>query len=104
MQSITRRVFTPLRGSVFPSACVCRDTRAAFYREELLKHQRCLDQQREYFSEQAIRQVECALQKLLNQLDTLCRHHDCDRVMSGFLKKFDIVTRLSAFDENVRLQ
>src|SRR5262245_31788275 len=103
MTSTTRRVFTSLGRSDFPSACVCRLTRADFYREELLKHQRCLERQREYFSEQAIRQVEGALEKLLNRLDALCCHHDCDKVMSAVLRKFDIVTKVSALDETVRL-
>ena len=77
-------------------------TRAEFYREELLKHQRCLERQREYFSAQAIRNVETALQSILSRLDTLCCHQDCDRMMSTLLKKFDLVTRLSAWDEHGR--
>ena len=32
-----------------------------FYREEFIKHQRCLQEQREYFSSQAIESVESAL-------------------------------------------
>ena len=32
-----------------------------FYREEFLKHQRCLQQQRAYYSERAITDVEAAL-------------------------------------------
>jgi hypothetical protein len=81
------------------AACLPLFTRAEFYREELLKHQRCLERQREYFSEKAIQQAECALESILARLDTLCRHQDCDKVMSVLLKKFDLVTRLSAWDE-----
>src|SRR5262245_18787527 len=82
------------------AACFPEVSRAAFYREELLKHQRCLERQREYFSEQAIHGVEYALQSILSRLDTLCCRRDCDKVMSALLKKFDIVTRLSAWDEH----
>jgi hypothetical protein len=86
----------------FAAACFPRATRAEFYREEFMKHQRCLDRQREYFSEQAIHGVEHALQRILARLDTLCRHQDCDRVMSDLLRKFDLVTRLSEWDEHGR--
>ena len=43
-------------------------SRSNFYREEFLKCQRCLEQQREYYSESAISDVEQALRKVLNQL------------------------------------
>jgi hypothetical protein len=86
------------------SGCVPpRTTRAEFYREEFLKHQRCLDRHREYFSEQAIHDVEHALQKILARLDALCRHQDCDEVISAMLKKFDLVTRLSTWDDRGRI-
>jgi hypothetical protein len=74
-----------------------------FYREEFLKHQRCLERQREYFSEQAIQGVEGALQAILGRLETLCRQQDADRVLSTLLKKLDTVTRLSAWDDHGRL-
>jgi hypothetical protein len=87
----------PPTGAVPP-----RSTRADFYREEFLKHKKCLERQREYFSAQAIHDVEHALQNILARLDTLCRHQDCDEVMSTLLKKFDLVTRLSAWDDSGR--
>jgi hypothetical protein len=71
-------------------------SRSDFYREEFLKHRRCLERQREYFSERAISEVECALSRILSQLDQLCCQEDVDRRVSEMLKQFDIVTRLSS--------
>ena len=63
-----------------------------FYREEFVKCQRCLEQQREYYSESAISDVEQALRKVLNQLDHLCTTSDADQVVSRLLRQFNIVT------------
>jgi hypothetical protein len=82
------------------AACLPQVHRAEFYREEFLKHQRCLDRHREYYSAEAIHSVEHALCNILARLDTLCRHRNCDEVISGLLRKFDRVTRLSAWDDH----
>ncbi len=37
-----------------PSSALPQGLRIEFYREELIKHQRCLQRQREYYSERAI--------------------------------------------------
>ena len=42
-----------------------------FYREEFLKHHKCLQAQREYYSAQAIQNVETALLKIIADLDRL---------------------------------
>jgi hypothetical protein len=68
-----------------------------FYREELMKHQRCLRRQREYYSEGAYTSVEQALVRLLSQLDQLCRSKDVAQVMGHLLRQFDVVTNLSAW-------
>jgi hypothetical protein len=70
-----------------------------FYREEFVKHHRCLQQHRPYFSEDAITDVEAALTKILGQLEQLCSKADADKVVSTLLKKFDIVTGLSAWSD-----
>ena len=70
-----------------------------FYREEFLKCQRCLDQQREFYSEHAISEVEKALTRVMGQLDRLCAHADADKVVSRLLQQFDTVTRLSAWSD-----
>ena len=44
---------------------------AEFYREEFLKHHRCLQQQRPYYSEGAITDVEAALTRIMSQLEQL---------------------------------
>lgn len=68
-----------------------------FYREEFVKHQQCLDAQREYFSERAIRSVEDALGRIISEIDTLSHKDDADVVVARLLKEFDVVTRLSAW-------
>lgn len=70
-----------------------------FYREEFLKHQRCLQEQREYYSPQAIRTVEAALVRIIAQLDKLSVKEDAHLVVAGLLKEFDVVTRLSAWSD-----
>ena len=72
---------------------------ADFYREELLKHRQCLEQQREYYSEQAITGVDAAIARILNQLEHLCAKDDAPQVMSTLLRKFDVVTGLSAWSD-----
>lgn len=70
-----------------------------FYREEFVKCQRCLDQQREHYSERAIQDVEQALTKVMAQLDTLCSDADANQVVSQLLRQFDLVTGLSAWTD-----
>jgi hypothetical protein len=70
-----------------------------FYREEFMKCQRCLEQQREYYSESAISDVEQALLKVMAQLDRLCTTADADEVVSKLLRQFDVVTGLSAWTD-----
>ena len=71
-----------------------------FYREELAKHRRCLEQQREYYSEKAIDDVEAALTRLMSQVDHLCRRENGDQLVSRLLRKIDGVTRLSAWTDD----
>jgi hypothetical protein len=70
-----------------------------FYREEFVKHHRCLQQQRPYYSESAITDVETALDKILSQLDALSAQDNASQVVSSLLKKFDVVTGLSAWSD-----
>jgi len=64
-----------------------------------MKCQRCLEQQREYYSERAISDVERALTKVISQLDRLCTKNDADKIVSQLLRKFDVVTGLSAWTD-----
>lgn len=68
-----------------------------FYREEFLKHRRCLEEQREYYSDGAIIPVEAALTRIISQLDHLSAKQDADEVVSRLLRKFNVVTRLSSW-------
>ena len=70
-----------------------------FYREEFLKHRKCLAQQREYYSERAITDADGAITKVLDELEHLCVRDDADQVMSSLLRKFDVVTNLSAWSD-----
>lgn len=70
-----------------------------FYREEFVKCQRCLDQQREYYSETAISDVQQALTKVMSQLDRLCAKADADEIVGRLLRQFDVITGLSAWSD-----
>jgi hypothetical protein len=72
---------------------------ADFYREEFLRHRRCLAHQREYYSEQAITEADAAIARILAKLEQLCSKEDADQLMSGLLRKFDCVTGLSAWSD-----
>jgi hypothetical protein len=70
-----------------------------FYREEFVKHHRCLQEQRPYFSDSAITDVETALSKIINELEQLSSQDDAPQLVSSLLKKFDVVTGLSAWSD-----
>lgn len=70
-----------------------------FYREEFLKCRRCLEQQREFYSERAFNDAERALTRVMAQLDRLCANADADQVVSRLLREFDAVTHLSAWSD-----
>jgi hypothetical protein len=72
---------------------------ADFYREELLRCQRCLDAQREFYSEHAICEVEKVLTRLMAQLDRLCTQSDAEAVVSKLLQQFDTIASLSAWSD-----
>jgi hypothetical protein len=82
-----------------PSAHIPPASLADFYREEFLKHKRCLEQQREYYSERVILDVEAALARILGQLDRLCTQQDADQVVSRLLRQIDVLTGLSAWSD-----
>ena len=70
-----------------------------FYREEFVKHQRCLQQQRPYYSEEAITDVEAALSRIMSQIEHLSTKDNAPQLVSSLLKKFDVVTGLSAWSD-----
>ena len=72
---------------------------AEFYREEFVKHHRWLQEQRAYYSEGAISDVEIALAKIMSQLEQLSAKENAPQLVSHLLKKFDVVTGLSAWTD-----
>ena len=74
--------------------------RTSFYREELFRHWQCLEQQREYYSEKAITDVEGALTRLITDVDQLCARKGGDQLVGRLLRKIDGVTRLSAWSDS----
>jgi hypothetical protein len=80
--------------------CTCRTD---FYREELLKHRQCLERQREYYSDVAISQAEDAISRIVEQLEVLCQRDDACQMMGELLRKFDLVTKLSAWTDFSKL-
>jgi len=70
-----------------------------FYREEFLKHRQCLERQREYYSDSAITSVEAALTRIISQLERLSAKENADQVVSGLLRKFNVVTGLSGWTD-----
>ena len=76
-----------------------RGTLTDFYREEFVKHQRCLEQQREYYSDSAISSAEEALTRIISQLEHLSTKDNADQVVSRLLRKFNVVTGLSGWTD-----
>jgi hypothetical protein len=72
---------------------------AEFYREEFIKHHQCLQAQRESFSAQAIDSVECALLRIISEMDRLSEKADAEQVVTRLLREFDVVTGLSAWSD-----
>ena len=72
---------------------------ADFYRQEFLKHRACLAQQREYYSERAITDADGAIAKVLSELEHLCARDGADTLISELLRKFDVVTGLSGWND-----
>jgi hypothetical protein len=70
-----------------------------FYREEFIKHRRCLQEQRPYYSESAITDVEAALARIISELEQLSSQDDAPQLVSSLLKKIDVVTGLSAWTD-----
>ena len=70
-----------------------------FYREEFVRCQRCLEAQREHYSERAISDVERAISQVMSELDRLCQEDRAEQVVSRVLRQFDLVAGLSAWSD-----
>ena len=78
-------------------------TLTEFYREEFIKHHKCLQAQREYYSAQAIDNAENALLKIIADLDRLSEQTNSEQIVAKLLKEFDVVTGLSGWSEPNKL-
>ena len=76
----------------------CVSALGQFYREEFIKHHQCLQAQREYFTAQAIDNVEAALLRIIAQADRLSEEANADQV-ARLLREFDVVTGLSGWSD-----
>ena len=56
-----------------PSGAYTSGSLADFYREEFLKHRRCLEAQRDCYSACALAEVEAALTQVMGRIEILCR-------------------------------
>jgi hypothetical protein len=93
------RRFLTAAGPAPPTPAALSD----FYREEFIKHHRCLQRQREYYSGPAITSVESALVRVIAQMDTLSASDDADQVVERLLREFDVVTGLSAWSDPLKV-
>ena len=91
--------FTEMGADVHLLASLPCGCLADYFRQEILKHHQCLQRQREYYSEVAITQAEQALMRILEQVEGLCQREDACQVISELLRKFDAVTKLSAWTD-----
>jgi hypothetical protein len=82
-----------------PTSAQPQSLRTDFFREELVRHHRCLQRQREYYSERAYASAEQALARLIACVDQLCLAKDAERLMGRLLRQFDVVTNLSAWTD-----
>jgi hypothetical protein len=75
-------------------ACPCSslDVIADFYREEFLKRQAQLRQQREYYSEGAVAGAEAALDLILMRIETLSTLDHAEQLVSRLLRCIDAAT------------
>ena len=99
--SRTHRNLSRLMVDARRSQAEADSTLADFYREEFLKHQECLQLQRESYSECTIVEMEAEARRAMARVDQLCvqGEADVDLVVSRLLRTFDGVTKLSAWSE-----
>ena len=70
-----------------------------FFRQEFVKHHECLERQREYYSECAIREAEGALRRIMGELDRLSKRDNASELVGELLRQLDVVTRLSEWTD-----
>jgi len=61
--------------------------------------QRCLEQQREFYSARTINSVEKALTRVMSQLDRLCTDEDANEVVGRLLRQFNVAAGLASWSD-----
>ncbi len=56
--------------------------------------------QRDFYSDEAFSDIEKALDKIINEIDTICRIDRFDELASHLLQRIDIITNLSSSSSN----
>ena len=74
------------------SACTPTTIIADFYREEFLKRQAQLRQQRDCYSERAVAGAEAALDLILMRIESLSALDHADQLVSRLLRSIDAAT------------
>ena len=69
---------------------------SAFYRKELLTHKARLEMHKEFFSEEDLHEIETALDKIINDIDSICRLEQFSQLASQLLERIDGITNLSS--------
>lgn len=73
----------------------CRREISAFYKEEFLKHKARLELQKEFYSDKALSDIEIALDKIIKDMDNICRLDQFSQLASQLLERIDVITNLS---------
>jgi hypothetical protein len=68
---------------------------SAFYREEFLKHKARLEMQKRFCSDKSLSNIEMALDKIIKEMDTICRLDQFSQLASQLLERIDLITNLS---------
>jgi hypothetical protein len=71
-----------------------------FYKEEFLKHKTRIQIQKEFHSDRALSDIEVALDKIIDEIETICRMDRFSELASQLLERIDIVTNLSGSPSN----
>ena len=70
-----------------------------FFREEFRKHHQCLERQREYRLRSRDRAGRERARAHLQEMEQLCQREDACELVGQLLRQFDVVTKLSAWNE-----
>ena len=77
--------------------------RVLFYRQQLYWHWKCVDQQREQYSDKVVADLARALGNLMVRVDSLCDDERGHKIVAQLLCKIDGVTGLSSWSKPPRI-